>query len=465
MQKKIIVIGGGPAGYVAAIRGAQLGAHVTLIENHKIGGTCLNDGCIPTKALYKSASLYETLKHIDQFGINVKAYSLNVEGIQKHKDDVVQTLVSGVEDLLKRNKVELIEGQASFVSNKTLLVKNEHGEESIMSSDYIIIASGSEPILPPIPGSDLEGVLTSNQLLHFNHLPKSLTIIGGGVIGMEFAGIFNAMGTEVNVVEFAPQILMQVDGEIVKRYSILAQKSGINLYKQSKALSIEGDKGQLICQIEGKKGQISLESEQILLAVGRKPRIGSLNLDKADIKYTIKGIAINEHFVTNQPGIYAVGDCNGENMLAHAASHQAIHAIDHIFGLGADTHPPLVPGCIFVNPEIATVGLTEEQLKDSGTSYLKSKFMFGANGKALTMGEGNGILKVLSDESGKLLGVHIMGPHASDLIHEAALAMHQSLDVEAIKGMIHAHPTLSEAFHEAVMGLKGEAIHMAPIKK
>ena len=465
MQKKIIVIGGGPAGYVASIRAAQLGAKVTLIENHKIGGTCLNDGCIPTKALYKSASLYQSISHMEAFGIEIEGATIHVSGIQKHKNGVVETLVSGIESLLKSNKVQVIYGSATFKNAKTLIVATMEGDTIELESEAIIIATGSEPIVPNIAGVELNGVVTSDQLLKFQEIPKRLTIIGGGVIGMEFAGIFNNLGSEVTVVEYADQILLQMDQEIVKRYAVIAQKDGITLHKQTKAVEIEKFEKGLKCTLEGKKGTFDVVSEQILLAVGRKPRIGSLNLDAADIKYTLKGIAINEHFVTNQPGVYAIGDCNGQIMLAHAASHQAIHAVEYIMGQDVQEGNAHVPSCVFVNPEIASVGKTEEQLKEEGILYLKSKFMFGANGKALTMGEGNGVLKVLSDESGKLLGVHIMGPHASDLIHEAGLALHQSLNVEAVKGMIHAHPTLSEAFHEAVLGLMGEAIHMAPIKK
>jgi dihydrolipoamide dehydrogenase len=466
MTKKIIVIGGGPGGYVAAIRGAQLGASVTVIETNRIGGTCLNDGCIPTKALYKSASLYHDMAHMAQFGIEIDGCHLDMAGVQRHKQQVVDTLVDGVAALLKANRVEVIQGIAHLLPGRQVAVESLEGETTVLAADGIIIATGSEPMLPKIEGMNLEGVVTSEQILKFDHVPKRLAIIGGGVIGMEFAGIFNAFGSEVTVVEFADQILGQLDAEIVKRYGVLAKKQGITVHKQTKAKCITkvADQG-LVCTCEGKKGDFDIESDQILVSVGRIPRIGALNLDQADIKYTLKGIEVTEHFETNQAGIYAIGDCNGKTMLAHAASHQAIEAVDHFMGVLQPHSASHIPSCVFVNPEIASVGLTEEAIKERGITYLKSKFMFGANGKALTMGEGEGLIKVLSDENGVLLGVHIMGPHASDLIHEAALALHQSLDVNAIKGMIHAHPTLSEAFHEAVLGLKGEAIHLAPLKK
>lgn len=464
--KKMIVIGGGPGGYVAAIRGAQLGASVTVIESNKIGGTCLNDGCIPTKALYKSASLYHAMTETAQFGIHVDGFRLDMAGVQGHKQQVVGTLVDGVAALLKANRIDVISGKAHLMSNRQIAVITPEGETTVLSADGIVIATGSEPMMPPIEGIDLEGVVTSEQILKFDFVPKKLTIIGGGVIGMEFAGIFNAFGSEVTVVEFADQILGQLDAEIVKRYAVQAKKQGIAIHKQTKAKQIRKLENQaLVCTCEGKKGDFDIESDQILVSVGRIPRIRALNLDEAEIKYSLKGIEVTEHFETNQAGIYAIGDCNGKTMLAHAASHQAIEAVDHFMGISHEHSATPIPSCVFVNPEIASVGLTEEVLKDRGIDYLKSKFMFGANGKALTMGEGEGILKVLSDKDGVLLGVHIMGPHASDLIHEATLALHQALDVNAIKGMIHAHPTLSEAFHEAVLGLKGEAIHLAPLKK
>jgi len=465
MQKHIAIIGGGPGGYVAAIRGAQLGAKITLIEKHKMGGNCLNYGCIPTKALYQGASHFKAVTAMRDFGINAGDATVDMSVMMAKKQSVVCELVTGIEQLLKKNTVEVLEGEASLIDEKTLRIFTGETEEVILKPDYILIATGSEPIIPPIEGVTLPGVLTSQELLETRALPKSLTIVGGGIIGMEFAGIFSALGTEVTVIEAMDQILSGMDSELTKRFSAGIKKQGITVHKATKASEIKALDGQyeLICH--NSKGVFSVTSEKILMAVGRKPVIRGLNLDEADIKYSLKGIEVNEHFVTNSECVYAIGDVIGGKMLAHVASHQAVEAIEHMILGKVSAKASAVPACVFVFPEIATVGVTEDQLKAEKIAYKKSKFMMGANGKALTLGKPEGFIKVLANTEDQVIGVHIMGAHASDLIHEATLAVNEAMSVDMIKEMIHAHPTLSEAFHEAVLGIKGEAIHMAPSKK
>ncbi|MBE0450567.1 MAG: dihydrolipoyl dehydrogenase [Clostridia bacterium] len=464
MQKRIVVIGGGPGGYVAAIRGAQLGAHVTLIERHKIGGTCLNYGCIPTKTLYRNAELLNTLKHIDDFGISVGEVSIDVDKIQKRKDEVVTQLVTGIEQLIKVNDIDVIHGSASFVSEDTLLVTKEDGESFHITCDDIIVASGSKPSLLPLEGIDLPGVITSKELLEFESLPKRLVIIGGGVIAMEFAGIFAAMGSEVDVVIRSDRFLKEVDSEITKRFAPFLKKKGINLHKNVSFVRIEKTGDGLTLVGETKKGEVKFPADQILVSTGRSPVLEGLNLEAAGIEYTRKGITVDDHYKTTAKNIYAIGDVNGKIMLAHAASHQGIAAAEAIMGIEHKGNHQVVPNCIFVFPEISSVGLSEDEAAEKGIEIKKSKFMFGANGKALSIGEPEGFIKVISDMDDVILGVHIMGPHASDLIHEGALAITSGLKVDDIANTIHAHPTLGEAFAEATMGLKGEAIHMAPIK-
>ena len=471
LDKHLIIIGGGPAGYTAAIRAAQLGAKVTLIEKDELGGTCLNKGCIPTKALYRTAEIMNTLNSVEHFGINVDGYSLDVDKIQERKKSIVDQLVSGIKQLLKANKIEVIKGTVRFKDADSVIIDKEDGSFEELSGSHIIIATGSEPALPPIPGVDIEGVLFSDELLNFSEAPKSLAIIGGGVIGMEFAAIFNAFGSKVSVVEYMPNILPVVDLDLTKRLTAMQKRRGIDIYTSTEVVSIEkvGDEYSLNC--ENKKGTMKVAAEKVLVSVGRKPILEGLNLKNAGIVYTRKGITVDCNYRTNIESIYAIGDVNGENMLAHAAAHQGIKAVEHIItGRGVNSEV-IIPSCIFTFPEIASVGMTEAQAKEKGLEYKVGKFLFGANGKALTLGESEGMVKVIAttfSEQGEsreeIIGVHIMGPHASDIIHEGALAISSGLEIREVIETIHAHPTLSEAFSEAVMALKGEAIHQVNSK-
>lgn len=465
MQKKIVVIGGGPGGYVAAIRGAQLGAKVTLIERHKIGGTCLNYGCIPTKALYRNAELLNTLSHIDEFGINVEGFSFDMEKIMSRKDDVVKTLVTGIEQLIKANNIEVIEGSASFIDAKTLKVVKSDGETIEVTGDDIIIATGSTAQIPPFEGVKLPGVITSKELLEVTEVPEKLVIIGGGVIGFEFAGIFSALGSKVSVLIRSEHFLKEVDTEITKRFGASLKKKGIELHKSIENMAIVQTEDGLKVTGTTAKGPVEFPATNVLLSTGRSPVYKDLNLEAAGIEVTKKGIAVDHHtFETNVDHVYAIGDVNGILMLAHAASHQGIAAVEAIMGIEHKGNHDAVPNCIFVFPEIATVGLSEDDALEKGIEIKKSKFMFGANGKALSIGEPEGFIKVVSDMNDVVLGVHIMGPHASDLIAEGTLAVANKMTVDHIANTIHAHPTLSESFAEAVLGLRGEAIHMAPPK-
>ena len=463
MDKDIIVIGGGPGGYVAAIRAAQLGSNVCLTEMDKVGGTCLNRGCIPTKALWRNAEILNTLKHIKEFGIEIDGYRINVEEVQNRKQKVVDQLVSGIEKLLDAYSVEVINGTASLKDKNTVVIAMPDGSVKEKTAKNIIIATGSKTTLPPIEGVNLDGVLTSDEILNFKEIPNRLSVIGGGVIAMEFAGIFAAMGSAVTVVNRS-NILKRVDSDIVKRFSVSVKKKGVDLITECSIEKIEKRNGLFYVIGENKKGKYEVEAEALLVATGREPVLDGINLEGLGIEYSKKGIKVDANYETNVSGIYAIGDVNGLIMLAHAASHQGISVAEKIHGMQNHSHSP-VPDCIFVFPEISTVGMTEDEAKEKGISYQVSKFMFGANGKALSLGEGEGFVKVLSNEQEEIIGVHIMGPHASDLIHEGTLAVSTKLKIDAIKNTIHAHPTLSEAFHEAVCGLKGEAIHMVQARK
>ena len=465
MQKKIIVIGGGPGGYVAAIRGAQLGAKVVLIERHKIGGTCLNYGCIPTKTLYRNAELLNTLSHIGDFGISVGEVQFDMEKIQERKDDVVKTLVGGIEQLIKANNIEVIEGSASFIDAKTLKVTKNDGEIVEVTGDDIIIATGSTTQIPPFEGVKLPGVITSKDLLEFKTVPEKLVIIGGGVISMEFAGIFAALGSEVSILIRSDRFLREVDTEITKRFGASLKKKGIELHKSIENMAIVQTEDGLKVTGTTAKGPVEFPATNVLLSTGRSPVYKDLNLEATGVTVDRKGIVADHHtFKTSADHIYAIGDVNGIIMLAHAASHQGIAAVEHIMGIEHKGNHDAVPNCIFVFPEIATVGISEDEAVEKGIEIKKSKFMFGANGKALSIGEPEGFIKVISDVNDVVLGVHIMGPHASDLIAEGTLAVANKMTVDQIANTIHAHPTLAESFAEATLGLRGEAIHMAPPK-
>jgi len=463
VEKDLIVIGGGPGGYVAAIRAAQLGAKVTLVEEDRVGGTCLNRGCIPTKALYKNAQIIQTLKKSADFGIQLPGFSLDMPKVQERKREVVDRLCAGVGQLLKGNRVEVISGKGSLVDRSTVAVTVPSGNRELIKGKNILIATGSVPAKIPVDGLDLPGVITSNEALEIDYVPKKMVIIGGGVVGIEFAGIFQSFGTEVTVVEFLPRILPPVDEEIVRRATMYLKKQGIKIETGMRVKEISGKQGELKVLAEGKNGEQEFCGELVLVSAGRSINIAGLNLDEAGVAYERGGIKVNNRFETSAPGVYAIGDVIGGQMLAHVASDEGKAAVENMLGLEGHINYDAVPSCVFSFPEIASVGLTEEEAKKRGISYLAGKFMFAANGKALTMGEGDGLVKVLAEESTKkVIGVHILGPHASDLIHEGVLAVEHGLSTADIGRTIHAHPTLAESFLESVMGVENRAIHIMP---
>jgi len=461
----IAIIGGGPGGYVAAISAAQLGAKVCVIERDQIGGTCLNYGCIPTKALYRNAEVLHTIKNSKYFGVHVDNYSIDIDIIHERKNSVVESLVMGVEKLLKANGIEVFRGTATFINKNELQVDLSTGESQVLTANNVIVATGSEPSIPNFEGTDLEGVFTSKEMLEFSNIPDNLAIIGGGVIGLEFASVFNALGSKVTVIEYGPSILGHLDKDISKRLSGMLKKSGIDILTNTKVTSISQGNDILVVTGEGAKSDVLLNADNVLIASGRKPVTRGLNLDGIGVDYTDRGVKIDNHFMTNIDGIYAIGDVNGKMMLAHAASHQGVSAVEHILGHENLVDHETVPGCIFTFPEIASVGITERKAKEDNLEYKVSKFGIGGNGKALTLGESNGFVKVLADMNDKIIGVQILGPHASDLIHEGTLAVSNKMSAKSITQTIHAHPTLSESFHEAVLGLDGKAIHGMPSMK
>jgi len=465
MEKDIVIIGGGPGGYTAAIRAAQLGAKVLLVEAESLGGTCLNKGCIPTKALYQNARLIHELERAAEFGIRPDGFTIDVAEMMQRKQKIVDRLKEGIAQLIRLNSIELLYGKACLLSRNTVRVTGPEGGAIEIKANNIIIAAGSVPAKPPIPGMDLPGVITSDEILSIDRIPDTLAILGGGVIGIELAGIFSALGSKVTVLEFLPRILANMDGEISKKLALSLKKKGIGIETDAKVTRISADAGSLSLLTEGKNGESVFSADAVLVSTGRVPRTEGLGLEAAGIAYDRKGVKVDETYQTNVPGIYAVGDVIGGLMLAHAAAEEGIAAVDHIMGHRGHGSGDAVPACVFTFPEIAAVGLSEEEAKEKGIDYCSSKFLFGANGKALTVGEEEGFVKVLAETRTKrIIGVHIMGPHASDLIHEAVLAVEKKMTADELAGVVHAHPTLSEAFMEAVLGIDNKAIHMMPKK-
>lgn len=462
-MKQIVVIGGGPAGYVGAIRAAQLGAGVRLIEGEAIGGTCLNVGCIPTKALLHTAHLYRELSS-GSFGVVADNTRLDWPVVLSRKQGVVRRLVNGVESLLKANGVQVLKGTAVLQSDRTIAVSGAAPRN--LTADAVLLAVGSEPVKLNFPGAELPGVIDSTAALSLTQPPRSLTIIGGGVIGVEFAALFRSFGSEVSVVEMLPEILPPVDGEIAVQVRKELARRGVRFLTGARLTAVAEKTGGLCAKVEVDGVCREIDSELVLVAVGRRPRTADLGLAAAGVAAEQGKITVDAHFRTNVSGIYAVGDCNGQIMLAHAASAQAIAAVEHALGHESSYFGATIPACIYTDPEVASVGLTGEQARARGLKVKVGIFPLAGNGKALIESGGTGMVKIICGEKyGEILGVHIFGPRATDLIAEAALAIRLEATVDELVSTIHAHPTVSEAMAEAALAANGHAIHWPPPKR
>ncbi len=460
MAVRLTIIGAGPGGYVAAIRAAQLGARVTLIEEAEVGGVCLNWGCIPTKTLVYSAELFNRVRHADEFGIDISgAASYNLSAIRGRKEKVVSTQVKGIRSLLKRWGVDLILGRGSILSSDVVRAVQKDGTTQDIKSDCIIIATGSRPATPSIFTFDHERVMTSDDAVRFDDVPKSLLIVGAGVIGCEFAFIYRSFGTDVTVVEMLPRALSTEDEEISEIVEREMKKARIKLITNAAVKSAEvGPDGSMHTTLAS--GQ-EINTEKILVSIGRSMNTEGIGLEAVGIETGKRGeIIVNDRMETNLPGIYAIGDVTGKMMLAHVASHQGIIAAENAMGGDWAMDYSTVPSAIFTMPEVGSVGLREYQAREKGIAVKTGRFQFRGLGKAHAMGEIVGMAKVVSDaDTDRVLGVHICGPHATDIIHEAALAMRLGAKTSDISEMVHAHPTLSEALMEAALDVSGISIH------
>lgn len=438
-MQKIIIIGAGPGGYETAATAARNGFDVTLIEANEVGGTCLNEGCIPTKALCRTASLLTDLAEAAGYGVDNVSYTLNFPAVMARKEAIVAQLKSGVETLLSIPNLRLVKGTARFVDAHTVEAAGE-----TFTADYIIIATGSVSAMLPIPGHDLPGVITSREMLSLDSIPKRLCIIGAGVIGLEFASIFRTFGSEVTVVEFAKEVLPHFDSDLAKRLRQSLGKRGITIETQSGVTAIEAVEDGLKVIYERKGKTAEVVADKVLMAVGRRANTASLNLADVGVETDRRGIVVNDRMQTSVPHIYAIGDVNGLMMLAHAASFQGERALHAIMGRDDELRLDVMPAAVFTMPEVATVGMTEDDCKAQGVAYSAKKAFFRANGKALCLGESEGYCKLIVAEDGKLLGCHIYGPHVSDLVQEACALITKNGTVEDLRNIIHTHPTLSE---------------------
>lgn len=455
-QYKIAILGGGPGGYVAAIKAAQLGAETVLIEGGAIGGVCLNEGCIPTKTLLKSAKVYQDILHSEKYGIGIGGQAeirIDWSAMLQRKDNVVSQLTSGVENLLRQNGVDVIKGFGEVLDKNTILVNGEK-----VSFENLIIATGSSPTILPIPGLaealEMGLAVTSTGALELEEIPDEVVIVGGGVVGMEFAALFNALGSKVTVLEKFT-VLGSLDSDLQRYMLRLLQRKGVEIYNQADVKRFEGST--VVAEIKGETREFA--GDKVVVSLGRRPNLQAV--EKLNLALERGAIRTNERLETSIPGVYAIGDVNGKQMLAHVASAEGLVAVRNIMGDQAVINYDRVPACIYSFPEVAVVGLTEEEARKRGHELRTGTFPLAANGKALAEGETEGLIKIVADAKyGEILGVHIIAAQATDLISEAVLALDLEATLEELAMAIHPHPTSSEIVMEAAHVALGQAIHV-----
>ncbi|MEO6588620.1 MAG: dihydrolipoyl dehydrogenase [Pyrinomonadaceae bacterium] len=466
-QFDVVIIGSGPGGYVAAVRGSQMGLKVALIEKEKdarLGGTCGLRGCIPTKALLNAAHLYEKAGHFEQFGLKVEGLSYDFEKVQKYKSDVVTKNSAGVSYLMKKNKVTVFNGFGKILGKGKVEVAYDGGKKETIETKNIIIATGS--VVRPIPGFETDGkqVVNSDQILELNSVPKSMVVLGSGAVGVEFASVYSRFGCDTTVVELLDRIVPVEDADVSKELERAFKKRGIKIMTGTKLDKLEkSKKGIKISGKDGKGKDVSLEAEILLVAIGRMPYLENLGLENTKVVVNPRGtIKVNEFCETDEPGIFAIGDVIDTAWLAHLASKEGIIVVEKLAGkkVGPINHR-IVPNCTYCDPEVASVGLTEAKAKEEGYDVKVGKFPFSASGKARILGETDGFIKIVSDKKyDEVLGVHLIGPHATELLAEACVAMSHEATAESIANTIHAHPTVSESMMEAAEGVHDLTIHM-----
>jgi dihydrolipoamide dehydrogenase len=474
-QFDLVIIGSGPGGYVAAIKAARLGKHVALIESRDIGGTCLNRGCIPTKTLMHSSHLYYEMQHLQEMGITIEGIKLDHEKLRERKESIVRRMRQGIVGLLEANKVTIIQGQAQITGPNKIEVRSTLTDDTQLASarcgmqelyaDKILIATGSRPIIPRLEGADLPGVITSDELLSLKKTYQKLLIIGGGVIGIEFATIYQEMGYQVEIIEAMDRILPNMDKEISQSIAMSLKKKGITIHTKARVTRILSDaEDTLACEYTEKDTTYTTKAEGILLAVGRRAYTEGLFTDELSIMMDGANIQVNEEFETSIPGVYAIGDVvNRAGQLAHVASAQGVFAVERMFGHLASVNLSIIPSCIYTTPEVASVGMTEEEATQAGYRVKVGKYPMLGNGKTLLSAGERGFIKVIADsDTLRILGAVLLCDRATDMVGEFASAIVNELTIMDMAAVIRPHPTYCEAITEAVEDVEGMAIHLMP---
>ncbi|RMG25104.1 MAG: dihydrolipoyl dehydrogenase [Methanobacteriota archaeon] len=468
LETEVLIIGAGPGGYPAAIRAAQLGKKVVIVDKGFLGGECLNWGCIPSKALISASKLYHTINHdAYKMGIMVEKSSINMEKLQEWKNGIVSNLKNGIRQLFKAHKIQYLEGTATLEGRYSAKIKLNDGKEETIRFNYCILATGASFISLPNIKIDEEKILSARGALALSKVPKHLVCIGGGVIGIELGTVFAKLGAKVSIIEFMPEILPGVEKRIVNVVKKKLKALGVEIYTSSEAKTVEILKTKMKLKVKTPKGEMQLEPDKILLSIGKRANTGSLGLEKAGIKTDEKGfIKVDKQLRTNVPHIFAIGDCTGGPFLAHRSTKHGIIAAEVLAGLKSEVDFVTIPTAIFSDPEIAVAGITEEEAKKKGMKVVTSRASFGASGRAMSQLETDGFVKLIADpENNVLLGAEIVGPHASDLISEIALALEMGATVEDVGYTVHPHPTLPEMIMEAAESIEGKAIHVPNVRK
>lgn len=465
MDKKwdLVIIGGGPGGYVSAIRGAQLKKKVLLIEEHKIGGTCMNYGCIPAKYLLHQTKIYKDLKGSRNLEGPLEEIRCDWKKVQKERSRVVERLVKGLEFLIRKNGVEMIKGQGFINENGHVSVRIDEGEEKVVEAEKVILATGSRPAELPFLKLNGKEIITSREALELDEVPRKLLVIGAGAIGLEMGTIYQRLGSEVTILEILPTILPGSDVETATHLERILKAQGLNIHTHMRLESSHINAGKVVAQGTQLESQspFEFEADTVLLAVGRNPNSKGLSAKDTPLSLDERGsVSVNSLLETSLPGVYAIGDLIGGKLLAHKASHEGLIAAENAFGKKTEMNYAALPLAVFTDPEFSSVGLTEEEATEKGIKVQKGVLSLQASGRALTLGRQEGMVKILADERDRVIGAHILAQNASEFIPEITLAMSKGLRIQDISSSIHIHPTLSESVMEAAMKTKNEAIHV-----
>lgn len=453
----LVIIGGGPGGYVAAIRAAKSGLSVALVEGRDLGGTCLNRGCIPSKTLLKHAEVIEQIKGAKTFGITVNDFSYSIEDMVKRKDRVVNQLRNGIKGLLKQNKITFFQGYGEVDDQKTVTITSDKEETIGLKAENVILANGSKPFVPELTGLNDVAYDTSDTIFDIQEVPSHMVIVGGGVIGLEIACIFNSLGTKVEIVEMADRILLNEDKDASDFLAKELNESSITIHTKTKITGLKRDGKQTVVEMESQNGKQTIQTDRVLMAVGRAPN--RTGLDKLSVRYDGKFVKTDKNMQTTISGIYAIGDLIGGYQLAHAASSEGLKAVNHILG-NVSKKDDVIPRCVYTFPEVASVGINEADAKDAGYSVKVKKVDLAGNGKGIAAGENSGFMKIIADEKyGEILGIVMVGAHVTEMISQGTAFMHLEGTVEEIENMVFPHPTMAEGLFESAAAWMEKGIH------